>query len=207
MCLFSICRGHSLDLSGLSSISRVALPVSTDTKSVRDKLVYLWFLVVFVPCAAAAARHAAAAIPCYCHCLFALDVHVMAGNGIAAARAAPSSRGCWKCGRSRPRMGSAGPVPAGAWPRPASGLAPRSPAPGRSLVPLAGNAAGLRYRGSGGYRHICTAPVHRYNVMYRPVIQCNDRCILWHAMKTTCQMITVEARVCYGNVMRRLGDT
>ena len=43
-----------------------------------------------------------------------------------------------------------GPVPAGAWP--ASGLAPRSPAPGRSLVPLAGNAAGLRYRGSGGYR-------------------------------------------------------
>ena len=84
--------------------SRVALPVSTDTKSVRDKLVYLWFLVVFVPCAAAAAaRHAAASIPCFCYCLFALDVHVMAGNGIAAARAAPASCGCWQCGLSRPR--------------------------------------------------------------------------------------------------------
>ena len=30
-------------------------------------------------CAAAAAvGHAAAAIPCFCHCLFALDAHVMA---------------------------------------------------------------------------------------------------------------------------------
>ena len=41
----------------------------------------------------------------------------------------------------------------------------------------------------------------------RSVIQCNDQYILWHMMKTTCQMITIEARVCYGNVMRRLGDT
>ena len=45
-------------------------------------------------CAAAAAGHAAAAIPCFCHCLFALDVHGMAGSGFAAARAAPASRGC-----------------------------------------------------------------------------------------------------------------
>ena len=34
--------------------SRLALPVSTDTKSVRDKPVWLRFLVVSVPCAAAA---------------------------------------------------------------------------------------------------------------------------------------------------------
>ena len=35
--------------------------------------------------AAAAAGHAAAAIPCFCHCLFALDAHVMAMSWLEMA--------------------------------------------------------------------------------------------------------------------------
>ena len=102
--------------------------------------------------AAAAAGHAAAAIPCFCHCLFALDAHVMAMSWLEMASprlvrplgvAAASSAALADRGWVRP-----GPVLAGAWPISApSWLAaarPFSPAPGRSSPLLSDTGRGMR---------------------------------------------------------------
>ena len=109
LCLFQYMSSSFLSTS---VDSRLALPVSTDTKSVRDKLVYLQILVVFVPCAAAAG-HAVTAVPstaaaCWPWLCMSWPASVRLALRLpaaAAGSAALADRGWVRCG----------PVPAGAW--------------------------------------------------------------------------------------------
>jgi hypothetical protein len=134
----------------VSSISRLALPVSTDTKSVRDNPVYLWFLVVFVPCALLLLlldmlqlRSPAFVTACLpwmrMSWLEMASPRLVRPLGVAAASSAALADRGWV----RP-----GPVLAGAWPISApSWLAaarPFSPAPGRSSPLLSDTSRGMR---------------------------------------------------------------